>query len=198
MLELAVAANDEEPSQTLADVDETDALPGPFDDLRLLAEALTRMSETGRRPIAWRRPGFIREVAIVRTHLAPIPTRVLLAASFGREASCHATGPPTPDRAAGHVSTSAVHVAYAIRWLELATADRVVSLLSDSEQRMTRSIREGDRARRSHLMVRLGDARRRRLSATAVIASRKPEPARQTPSGTVDSAAEPDALIWFG
>jgi hypothetical protein len=55
---------------------------------------------------------FGREVELVRRHLAPIRSRVVLAASFGREAfHVDSAGPP---EVAGPVT-----VAYAIRWLEL-------------------------------------------------------------------------------
>jgi hypothetical protein len=65
------------------------------------------------RPQAWSRPGFAREVDLVRLHLRPIRTRQVLAASFGREAF-HA-GPAIGGVAAG----GSAAVAYAIRWLEL-------------------------------------------------------------------------------
>jgi hypothetical protein len=69
------------------------------------------------RPAAWSRPGFAREVDLVRVHLRPIRNRQVLAASFGREAF-HAGIPTTAGTAGGPVA-----VAYALRWLELG--DRV-------------------------------------------------------------------------
>jgi hypothetical protein len=69
------------------------------------------------RPAAWCRPGFAREVDLVRLHLRPVRTRQILAASFGREAF-HAG----PSIAAG-ATAGPVAVAYALRWLELG--DRV-------------------------------------------------------------------------
>jgi hypothetical protein len=69
------------------------------------------------RPAAWSRPGFAREVDLVRLHLRPVRSRQVLAASFGREAF-HAG----PSRAAG-ATAAPVAVAYALRWLELG--DRV-------------------------------------------------------------------------
>ena len=55
---------------------------------------------------------FAREVDLVRLHLAPIRSRLGLAASFGREAF-HA------DIAADGPNDGPVTAAYAIRWLEL-------------------------------------------------------------------------------
>jgi hypothetical protein len=71
------------------------------------------------RPVAWSRPGFAREVDLIRTHLQPIRKRQVLAASFAREAfhAGHASGGSAPP------GVGPVAVAYAIRWLELG--DRV-------------------------------------------------------------------------
>jgi hypothetical protein len=95
--------------------------PPPFEPdspsraLALTALGAIRHSQRpAARPGAWSRPGFAREVDLVRLHLRPIGTRQLLAASFGREAF-HAGLP-----SGGH---GPVAVAYAIRWLELG--DRV-------------------------------------------------------------------------
>ena len=55
----------------------------------------------------------MREVGLVRAHLAPIRSRAGLAASFSREAF-HAV--PADE---GGEATGAVRVAYALRWLEL-------------------------------------------------------------------------------
>jgi len=94
------------------------------------------------RPAAWSRPGFAREVDLVRLHLRPVATRQVLAASFGREAF-HA-GPP-----AGAVPRGPVAVAYAIRWLELG--DRVERpafeiWLAESSTGPGRSLAGGDRS----------------------------------------------------
>ena len=67
------------------------------------------------RPQRWTAPAFAREVELVRGHLRPIRSRELLAASFGREAF-HGRPAAGSDVALG---TSAVRVAYALRWLEL-------------------------------------------------------------------------------
>ena len=86
----------------------------PSRALALVALAVVRHSRRpSDRPLAWSRPGFAREVDLVRIHLRPVRSRQVLAASFGREAF-HA-GPPTAAAAAG----GSVAVAYAIRWLEL-------------------------------------------------------------------------------
>ena len=84
----------------------------PSHALALVALATIRRSRRpADRPEAWSRPGFAREVDLVRLHLRPIRTRQVLAASFGREAF-HA-GPPQGGGA------GPVGVAYALRWLEL-------------------------------------------------------------------------------
>lgn len=85
----------------------------PARTLTILALAtLRRARDPHRRPVAWAAPAFAREVDLVRLHLAPIRSRLGLAASFGREAfqSNHAEGV----EAAGPVTA-----AYAMRWLEL-------------------------------------------------------------------------------
>ena len=84
----------------------------------LAAEALRlrrRLADPATLPAAWAEPAFVREVALVRAHLAPIRSRAGLAASFSREAF-HVVP-------ADHVgeATGAVRVAYALRWLELGS-----------------------------------------------------------------------------
>jgi hypothetical protein len=84
----------------------------PVRALPLVALAtLRRARQPDRRPVRWLAPVFAREVDLVRLHLAPIRSRLGLAASFGREAF-HA------DIADGE-SEGPVTAAYAIRWLEL-------------------------------------------------------------------------------
>jgi hypothetical protein len=80
------------------------------------AAMLLRSLAADRPPPGWATPRFGREVELVRRHLAPIRTRTLLAASFGREGS--QVDPALLDAAAA-VATSPTAVAYAIRWLEL-------------------------------------------------------------------------------
>jgi hypothetical protein len=87
----------------------------PADDM-LAAEARRlrrRLADPATMPPAWLRGEFVREVGLVRAHLAPIRSRAGLAASFSREAF-HAV---LADRAGE--TPGAVRVAYAIRWLEL-------------------------------------------------------------------------------
>jgi hypothetical protein len=75
---------------------------------------LRRVGRPESRPARWTSPGFAREVDLIRLHLAPIRSRPVLAASFGREAF-HGD-----ESSGGAASTpTAVTVAYAIRWLEL-------------------------------------------------------------------------------
>ena len=82
----------------------------------LAAEALRlrrRLADPAALPPAWSERAFVREVALVRAHLAPIRSRAGLAASFSREAF-HAVPADEIGEAPG-----AVRVAYALRWLEL-------------------------------------------------------------------------------
>jgi hypothetical protein len=76
---------------------------------------LRRIGRPEARPTRWTSPGFAREVDLVRLHLAPIRSRPVLAASFGREAF-HGHGCVGSD---GASAPTPVTVAYAIRWLEL-------------------------------------------------------------------------------
>jgi hypothetical protein len=64
---------------------------------------------------------FIRNFRLVRTHLGPIRSRAGLAASFGREAFSR-THAVTLEEARTNLGASAVHAAYAVRWLELDPA----------------------------------------------------------------------------
>ena len=87
-------------------------------DGALAAEArrlIRRFSAPALIPPAWSEAAFIREVALVRAHLAPIRSRGGLAASFSREAF-HARRVEGGDDVPG-----AVRVAYALRWLELGS-----------------------------------------------------------------------------
>lgn len=95
--------------------------PGGLADLRadparviaLDARRLSALLRRRRFPRRWQGAAFGRHVDLVRTHLAPIGSRRLLAASFGSEAF-HGSR-----RAPGLVEHSPVRVAYAIRWIEL-------------------------------------------------------------------------------
>jgi hypothetical protein len=84
----------------------------------LAAEALRlrrRLANPDALPAAWYERTFVREVALVRAHLAPIRSRAGLAASFSREAF-HTVLADEVSEAPG-----AVRVAYALRWLELGS-----------------------------------------------------------------------------
>jgi len=63
---------------------------------------------------------FRLEVEVIRRQLAPVGSRSQLASSYGREAGQRAIGegPSIPDR-----GVTPLQVAYALRWLELATPD---------------------------------------------------------------------------
>jgi hypothetical protein len=85
----------------------------------LAAEALRLLRQLGDpdgNPPAWSDSAFVREVGLVRAHLAPIRSRAGLAASYGREAfqSPVVTALGPSDDVPGPV-----RVAYSIRWLEL-------------------------------------------------------------------------------
>jgi hypothetical protein len=80
------------------------------------------------RPARWQDAAFVREVELVRCHLAPLRNRRSLAASFGREAFQMLDLDRTRPRPLGPT-----RAAYAIRWLELANGARLpawTSLLS--------------------------------------------------------------------
>jgi hypothetical protein len=76
---------------------------------------IRRFADPAMIPPAWCEAAFIREVGLVRAHLAPIRSRGGLAASFSREAF-HARRVEGGDDVPG-----AVRVAYALRWLELGS-----------------------------------------------------------------------------
>jgi hypothetical protein len=61
---------------------------------------------------------FLREFGVVREQLVPLRSRDLLAASFARE-SIRAGGDLSLEDARATLRWSAVHAAYAMRWLEL-------------------------------------------------------------------------------
>ncbi len=94
------------------------ATPGRTLTLVALA-TLRRARRADGRPARWAGSVFGRDVDLVRLHLAPIRSRVGLAASFGREAF-HAD----IDRDGADIDTGPVSAAYAIRWLELGDGIR--------------------------------------------------------------------------
>ena len=68
----------------------------------------------------WAAATFVRQVAAIRRHLAPIGDSGLLVASFGREAFHGSLIGRLPA-----IATSPVRVAYAIRWIELVADVRL-------------------------------------------------------------------------
>jgi hypothetical protein len=84
---------------------------------RIALDVVIRAVDPASLPRRWSTWAFAREVAAVRSQLAPIRSRECLADSFGREAAVAAT--VTPPRIDAPEPPGPVRVAYAIRWLEL-------------------------------------------------------------------------------
>jgi len=101
--------------------------PSPARELARRALDVLRRARRASPPERWLQPTFVREVDLVRLHLAPVRTRAGLASSFGREAfnlgAEEAWGsrarPSTAAAREAARSIGPVHVAYALRWLEL-------------------------------------------------------------------------------
>jgi hypothetical protein len=89
--------------------------PSPARELARRALGVLRRARLASPPERWLRPGFGREVDLVRLHLGPVRTRAGLASSFGREAFNLAVD----DSLAAAAPVGPVHVAYALRWLEI-------------------------------------------------------------------------------
>jgi len=109
-------------------------------DLSLYARALVELS--GEAPAPWTNR-FLAEVRLIRNHLTPISSRALLASSFDRESFGRPEG-LTAELAAERLRASAVHVAYATRWLELAEPEeprRALSLSRPTGDRPARTRR---------------------------------------------------------
>jgi hypothetical protein len=85
------------------------------DELAIYARALALLRNPGWASGSGR---FHREFRLIRTHLAPIRSRHMLAASFGRE-SFRSRESISVETALSRLAVSAVHAAYAMRWLEL-------------------------------------------------------------------------------
>lgn len=99
-----------------------DIVPAPaLTPARALAldalRVLRRLHGPANRPDAWATDAFRRDVALVRSHLAPLRSRAALAGSYGREAFQHVAPLACAD------DPGAVRVAYALRWLELGARD---------------------------------------------------------------------------
>jgi hypothetical protein len=105
------------PSRDLLPVDGPLApvpVPAPARALALDALRLRRrLCDRAPRPERWSQPAFLREIELVRAHLAPLRSRKALASSYGREAFHLSLDEAAQD------DPSAVRLAYALRWLEL-------------------------------------------------------------------------------
>ena len=121
--------------------------PSPARELARRALDVLRRARLASPPERWLRPGFGREVDLVRLHLGPVRTRAALAGSFGREAfniAADDRGAERPDRAVEPVEAASigpVHVAYALRWLELGDGRRraaFIDWLADPAERTLR------------------------------------------------------------
>lgn len=95
------------------------------DVLSLHAGVLASMRQRGPTPESWRTTRFERDVELVRVHLALLASCDLLVDSFRRESAYLLVTRHLSVADAEHVlATSAVDVAYAIRWLELTGTAR--------------------------------------------------------------------------
>ncbi len=132
------------------------------------ARTLTHLIECpADQPARWHAPAFARKLGLVRAHLRPIRSRALLASSFERESFRTSSFDARPDALTRDLRVSAVHVAYALRWLELGDGtDRpgwLHLLTMSSEETMTAaSNRPNARARRTRLLSTRGRTRRHR------------------------------------
>jgi hypothetical protein len=91
---------------------------------RALRRILTLMLARRPGPARWTAPTFVRELELVRLHLAHLHSRETLVASYGRE-SFHPVQPVGRDLKRAHeLWVDAVRVAYAIRWPELSDGVR--------------------------------------------------------------------------
>jgi hypothetical protein len=106
--------------------DAPSAPPSPARELARRALDVLRRARPASAPEQWLRPGFGREVDLVRLHLTPVRSRAALASSFGREAFNVAADEPSTEEA---TSIGPVHVAYALRWLELGDGRRRASFV---------------------------------------------------------------------
>ena len=118
-------------------------------------------------PARWYAPDFARKLGLVRAHLRPIRSRALLVSSFERESFQTSSFEARPGPLSRDFRVSAVHVAYALRWLELGDdTDRpgwLQLLTMSSEETMTAaSNRPNARASRARLLSARGRTRRHR------------------------------------
>jgi hypothetical protein len=127
------------------------------DVIALHATVLVEMRESGITPSSWRGRRFERAVEAVRVHLGLLTDRGLLVDSFRRESAYLLRTRYLSVADAEHVlATSAVDVAYAIRWLELDGPAPAPSV----DRRARRSVAggAGPDARSGPRAVRLADA----------------------------------------
>lgn len=95
--------------------------------LALHAGVLASMLGRDSLPPPWLGARFERDVGLIRDHLALLRSRALLVESFQRESAyLLATRHLSVADAERILATSAVDVAYAIRWLELTRRARAV------------------------------------------------------------------------
>jgi hypothetical protein len=107
-----------------AAIPRTPPLTTPARALAIEALAILRLARRREaHPDRWSTDSFVREVELIRFHLRPVRSRVVLAASFGREAfhgvsvlAIESAQERDPRRSRG---AGPVQVAYALRWLEL-------------------------------------------------------------------------------
>jgi hypothetical protein len=89
-------------------------------DLARLSSLALDHASTGAVPATWRRPGVAASVDAVRSQLAPVPSRPLLASAYAREAERIARLRAAPQDLAPRASPpSPTDLAYAVRWIEL-------------------------------------------------------------------------------
>ena len=89
-------------------------VPAPARALALDALRVARaLRDPVKRPERWAQPAFAAEVELVRPHLAPVRSRQMLAASYGREAFHLVLS------RAEREDPSPIRLAYALRWMEL-------------------------------------------------------------------------------
>jgi len=171
-------------------------------------------------PPRWHAPAFARQLDLARAHLGPIRSRVLLASSFERESFRVGRRETEPDALVRDLQVSPVHVAYALRWLELGDGPdhpgRLRAAASDSNEGDAEMIppsnRPNARAGRTRLLSPRARTRRQRAGqypdASGYLdmsecpdMSDPVEPDRPgTLSGDARSAAaaDSDASRWFG
>jgi len=165
-------------------------------------------------PARWHTPAFARQLDLARAHLGPIRSRVLLASSFERESFRIGRADTEPDAPARDLQVSPVHVAYALRWLDLGDGtDRpdwlqpTVNHGDEGDEKMTPpSNRPNARAGRTRLLSNRARTRRHRAGQCADVSEHADvsEPIELDRPGTLAgdapsaAAADIDTSHWFG